>query len=63
MGVAGVISLVFGLLGLTQLAPMALMATGLLMWTVFYASLYFSFVDCFMFGAPKDLLDEPRSSS
>jgi hypothetical protein len=45
------------------LAPMALMAIGLLMWTVFYASLYFSFVDCFMFGAPQDLLDEPRASS
>jgi hypothetical protein len=25
--------------------------------TVFYASLYFSFVDCFMFGAPQNVLD------
>jgi hypothetical protein len=57
MTVASVISLVFGLLGLTQFAPMALMAMGLLLSTVFYASLYFSFVDCFMFGAPPTLLD------
>jgi len=33
------------------------MTTGLILSTVFYASLYFSFVDCFMFGAPQDLLD------
>ena len=33
---------------------------GLIMSTVFYASLYFSFVDCFMFGAPADVLSEPR---
>lgn len=57
MAVAGVISLVFGLLGLAQVAPVALMATGLMLSTVFYASLYFSFVDCFMFGAPQDVLD------
>lgn len=57
--VAGVVSLVFGLLGLTQFAPMVLMATGLMLSTVFYASLYFSFVDCFMFGAPRNLLDGP----
>lgn len=60
IGVAGVISLVFGLLGLAQFAPMALMASGLLLSTVFYASLYFSFVDCFMFGAPPGLLDEDK---
>ena len=58
MAIAGVISLVFGLLGIPQVAPMALMATGLLMSTVFYASLYFSFVDCFMFGAPSDVLSD-----
>lgn len=60
MAVAGAVSLVFGLLGLTQFAPVVLMATGLLLSTVFYASLYFSFVDCFMFGAPPSVLDEPR---
>ncbi len=56
MAVAGLVSLVFGLLGLTQFAPMVLMASGLLLSTVFYASLYFTFVDCFMFGAPSDVL-------
>ncbi len=58
MAVASAISLAFGLLGLTRVAPIALMACGLFMTTAFYASLYFSFVDCFMFGAPQDLLDE-----
>lgn len=58
MGVASVVSLVFALLGLAQAAPVALMALGLMLSTVFYASLYFSFVDCFMFGAPQDVLDE-----
>jgi hypothetical protein len=57
MAVFSVVSLVFSLIGLAQLAPMALMALGLLLSTVFYASLYFSFVDCFMFGAPQNLLD------
>lgn len=56
MAVASLVSLVFGLLGLTQFAPMVLMASGLLLSTVFYASLYFTFVDCFMFGAPSDVL-------
>ena len=56
MAVAGIVSLAFALLGLVQFAPMVLTATGLLMSTVFYASLYFTFVDCFMFGAPSDVL-------
>lgn len=59
IGVASSVSLVFAMLGLGQFAPMVLMGTGLLLSTVFYASLYFSFVDCFMFGAPPSLLDEP----
>jgi hypothetical protein len=58
MGIAGVVSLISGLLGIPQIAPMVLMAAGLLLYTVFYASLYFSFVDCFMFGAPPGLLDD-----
>jgi hypothetical protein len=29
-----------------------------LMTTVFYASLYFTFIDCYMFGAPKDILSD-----
>jgi hypothetical protein len=57
MGIASAVSLVFGLVGLGQFAPVVLMAGGLLLSTVFYASLYFSFVDCFMFGAPQDVLD------
>lgn len=55
MGVASVVTFTFALLGLPNVAPIVLMATGLMMSTVFYASLYFSFVDCFMFGAPSDL--------
>ncbi len=58
MGVTSVVTLVFSLVGLPQAAPVVLMATGLMLSTVFYASLYFSFVDCFMFGAPPDLLDK-----
>lgn len=63
LAIASAVSLVFGLLGIVGLAPIVLMTTGLLLSTVFYASLYFSFVDCFMFGAPQDLLSEPRSPS
>lgn len=63
LAMASSVSLLFGLLGLAQFAPVVLMTAGLLMSTVFYASLYFSFVDCFMFGAPPDVLSEPRSSS
>lgn len=59
MGVASAVSLLFALIGLAQFAPIVLMATGLMLSTVFYASLYFSFVDCFMFGAPQDVLDGP----
>lgn len=61
MAVASGVSLVFGLLGLPQLASVTLMALGLLLSTVFYASLYFSFVDCFMFGAPANLLDDSKT--
>jgi hypothetical protein len=56
MGVA--CSLLSALLGLGQLLPLLVMPLGLLMTTVFYASLYFTFIDCFMFGAPKDILSE-----
>lgn len=59
MGVASAVTLVFSMIGLPNVAPVVLMATGLMMSTVFYASLYFSFVDCFMFGAPQNLLDNP----
>lgn len=59
MGVSSAIMLVFTLIGLAQIAPVVLTATGLILSTVFYASLYFSFVDCFMFGAPQSVLDDP----
>lgn len=59
LAITSAVSLVFGLLGIPGLAPVALMTTILILSTVFYASLYFSFVDCFMFGAPQDLLNEP----
>ncbi|MBT9492806.1 MAG: hypothetical protein IV107_10770 [Paucibacter sp.] len=53
-------SLLSAVLGLGQLLPLLVMPLGLLMTTVFYASLYFTFIDCFMFGAPKDILaDKP----
>ncbi|MFG6461950.1 BPSS1780 family membrane protein [Roseateles sp. DXS20W] len=51
------ITMVFTALGLLQAAPVVMLVVGMLAWAVFYASLYFSFVDCFMFGAPQDLLD------
>lgn len=45
-----------GLLSLPpQLMGMLALALGLLLSTAFYASLYFSFIDCFMFGAPREL--------
>ncbi|MFG6416386.1 BPSS1780 family membrane protein [Roseateles sp. DC23W] len=59
LAITSAVSLVFGLLGVAGLAPIALMTTILILSTVFYASLYFSFVDCFMFGAPQDVLSEP----
>ncbi|NCT85058.1 MAG: hypothetical protein GXC94_18070 [Comamonadaceae bacterium] len=63
MGVASAVSLVFALIGLAQVAPIVLMAIGLMLSTVFYASLYFSFVDCFMFGAPAGVLSEPHTDA
>ncbi len=49
------LSLLMMMLGLGQKLALVLMPMGLLMTTVFYASLYFTFIDCFMFGAPKEL--------
>jgi hypothetical protein len=45
------VTTVFALLGVPQLAPLAAMSAVLLLSTVFYASLYFTFADCF---APDD---------
>lgn len=48
-------SLILALFDLSGAVPMMSMSLGLLLSTVFYASLYFTFVDCFMFGSPRDL--------
>jgi hypothetical protein len=41
-------------LALGNLVPMIALPAGLLFSTVFYASLYFSFVDCFLFTKKDD---------
>ena len=41
-------SLLFGALGLRQLASLAAVPAGLMFSTVFYVSLYFTFADCFV---------------
>lgn len=52
-----VCSLVTGLLQLGAFAASALLTPVMLVGaTAFQASLYFTFVDCFMFGAPRDVL-------
>ncbi|QPF73003.1 hypothetical protein G8A07_08740 [Roseateles sp. DAIF2] len=58
VGMSLVLSLLMSVLGLVQLLPMLALPLGLLLSSVFYASLYFTFVDCFMFGAPKELPGE-----
>lgn len=58
MGLALLVSLITTALGLGQLLPMLALPLGLLLSSVFYASLYFTFVDCFMFGAPRELPDD-----
>ncbi|RZL37166.1 MAG: hypothetical protein EOP35_09325 [Rubrivivax sp.] len=60
LALSGLITLVFTALGLVQLAPAFMLVAGMMVWAVFYASLYFSFVDCFMFGAPPGLLDDDK---
>jgi len=47
MAVGAVGSMVFGLLGQAQLFALAAVPMSLLLTTVFYASLYFTFADCF----------------
>ena len=65
----GAIVLVSALWSLRVLLPQAfalqlsaacllVLMLGLVLSTAFYVSLYFSFVDCFMFGAPRDLLSK-----
>jgi hypothetical protein len=42
-----VVTLVFSLLGMPMMGAMALMPASLIFWTAFYASLWFTFADCF----------------
>lgn len=63
MGLSMLLALLGGLLGLAQLLPVLALMMGLMLSTVFYASLYFTFIDCFMFGAPKDLPEHPAPSA
>jgi hypothetical protein len=52
--IAGLLSLPASLMGMLALT------LGLVLSTAFYSSLYFSFVDCFMFGAPRELPGEKQ---
>nr|WP_297529821.1 BPSS1780 family membrane protein [uncultured Roseateles sp.] len=54
-----VIMLLGLLLGLVNLLPFLLLPTMMALMTGFYCSLYFTFIDCFMFGAPNELPDTP----
>lgn len=53
LGVWGVMYLFSLVLPEFIMIPLALIPPSL-----FYASLYFTFIDCFMFGAPRDLLSK-----
>ncbi len=56
MGLGLLCSVLAIALGLNeQILPLIALPLVLLASTVFYSSLYFTFVDCFMFAAPKDL--------
>lgn len=50
-----VVSLVAALLGSPMLATLLQVPVFFVLFTAFLCSLYFTFIDCFMFGAPKDL--------
>lgn len=61
MFAAGILpAALLGALGLTLIIPIVGMLVSVVASTVFYASLYFTFVDCFMFGAPPNLLDDDK---
>ncbi|OWQ87643.1 hypothetical protein CDN99_18840 [Roseateles aquatilis] len=55
LGTTMVLTVVGLLLGLAGLLPYLLVPLGMILTTAFYCSLYFTFIDCFMFGAPRDL--------
>lgn len=58
-GATMVLTIVGMLLGLANLLPFLLVPLAMILTTAFYCSLYFTFIDCFMFGAPKELPDTP----
>ncbi|WP_431102195.1 BPSS1780 family membrane protein [Roseateles noduli] len=58
-GATMVLTIVGMLLGLANLLPFLLVPLAMILTTAFYCSLYFTFIDCFMFGAPKDLPETP----
>ncbi len=53
------ISLLCLVLGIVNLLPFIVLPMMMGLMTAFYCSLYFTFIDCFMFGAPRDLPDTP----
>ncbi|MBO9688896.1 BPSS1780 family membrane protein [Roseateles chitosanitabidus] len=62
-GTTLVLTIVGLLVGLGNLLPYLLVPLGMALTTAFYCSLYFTFIDCFMFGAPRDLpLDTPAAA-
>ena len=63
LGLSLTVSTLAALSGLGSLLPLIAMPLGLLLSTVFYSSLYFTFIDCFMFVAPKDSPDESEGES
>ncbi|WP_431265580.1 BPSS1780 family membrane protein [Roseateles chitinivorans] len=58
-GATMALTIVGMLLGLANLLPFLLVPLAMILTTAFYCSLYFTFIDCFMFGAPKDLPETP----
>ena len=52
------VNLVFGLLGQPQMMAVAAMPAGLMFSTVFYASLFFTFADCFEQAPKPDAVDD-----
>ncbi|MCH7343959.1 hypothetical protein LZ017_11270 [Pelomonas sp. CA6] len=60
MVASSALSLLVAALGLGRLMPLLAMPLFLAISAAFYGSLYFTFIDCFMFGAPRDVLaDKP----
>lgn len=58
MVASSALSLLVAVLGLGRLMPLLAMPLFLAISAAFYGSLYFTFIDCFMFGAPRDLLSK-----